>query len=195
MDPAPDRGLVERLKAGDPAAFDVVYAAYHARLFNFLVRLSRNRQVAEDLVEETWVRLVARAGRLRADTQLAAWLFTVARNLYLSYCRSRLVEESHVPALMGLWPGGSSRPSPFEATATSELERRLEAGLAALPLPYREVLLLVGVEGLRPAEAAEVCGISPEALRQRLSRARALLRRQLDPEVEVRHAVLGEVTP
>ena len=126
----PDSDLVERLKAGDPAAFDAVYAAYHARLFNFLVRLSRNRQVAEDLVEETWVRLVSRAGRLRPDTQLAAWLFTVARNLYLSYCRSRLVEESHVPALMGLWPAGASRPSPFEATAASEFERRIEAGLA-----------------------------------------------------------------
>ncbi len=195
MEPGQDRALVERLKAGDPAAFDVVYAAYHARLFNFLVRLSRNRQVAEDLVEETWVRLVARAGRLRADTQLAAWLFTVARNLYLSYCRSRLVEESHAPALMGLWPGGASRPSPFEATAASEFERRLEAALAALPLRYREVLLLVGVEGLRPAEAAEVCGISPEAFRQRLSRARSMLRQRLEPEVGPLQAVFREVTP
>lgn len=194
MEPGQPRALIEQLKAGDPAAFDVVYAAYHARLFNFLVRLSRNRQVAEDLVDETWVRLVTRAGRLRADTQLAAWLFTVARNLYLSYCRSRLVEESHLPALMGLWPGGASRPSPFEATAASEFERRLEAALASLPLPYREVLLLVGVEGLRPAEAAIVCAISPEALRQRLSRARAMLRQRLEPEVEPLQPIFREVT-
>jgi RNA polymerase sigma-70 factor (ECF subfamily) len=190
-----DPALVGRLRAGDPAAFDAVYAAYNARLFNFLVRLSRNRQVAEDLVDETWMRLVARAGRLRPDTQLTAWLFTVARNLYLSYCRSRLVEESHAPALMGLWPGGSSRPSPFEATATSEFERRLEAGLASLPLPYREVLLLVGVEGLRPAEAAVVCGLKPEALRQRLSRARTMLRERLDGGAEARQAILSEVMP
>jgi RNA polymerase sigma-70 factor (ECF subfamily) len=195
VEPGSDRALVERLKAGDAGAFDEVYAAYHPRLFNFLARLSRNRQVAEDLVEETWMRLVSRAGRLRPDTQLAAWLFTVSRNLYLSYCRSRLVEESHAPSLMGLWPGGSSRPSPFEATAANELERRLEAGLAAMPLMYREVLLLVGVEGLRPGEAAAVCGISPEALRQRLSRARALLREKLEPEVEARQTVLREVTP
>jgi RNA polymerase sigma-70 factor (ECF subfamily) len=121
-------------------------------------------------------------------------LFTVARNLYLSYCRSRLVEEAHRPALMGLWPAGGSRPSPFEATAASEFERRLEAGLAALPLPYREVLLLVGVEGLRPAEAAEVCGISPEALRQRLSRARVMLRQKLEPEIAASQPILSEVT-
>ena len=195
VEPASDRALVERLKAGDPSAFDEIYASYHARLFNFLVRLSRNRQVAEDLVEETWMRLVSRAGRLRPDTQLAAWLYTVARNLYLSYCRSRLVEESHAPALMGLWPGGASRPSPFEATAAREFERRLEAGLAALPLRYREVLLLVGVEGLRPAEAAEVCGITSEALRQRLSRARAMLRQRLEPDVAALQPILGEVTP
>jgi RNA polymerase sigma-70 factor (ECF subfamily) len=194
MEPASDRELVERLKAGDPAAFDIVYAAHHARLFNFLARLSRSRQVAEDLVEEAWVRLVTRVNRLRPDTQLAPWLFTVARNLYLSYCRSRLVEEAHLPALMGLWPAGGSRPSPFEATAASEFERRLEAGLAALPLPYREVLLLVGVEGLRPAEAAEVCGISPEALRQRLSRARVMLRQKLEPEIAASQPILSEVT-
>ena len=66
-------------------------------------------------------------------------------------------------------------PSPFEEAAASESERRIEAALAGLPLQYREVLLLVGVEGLGLAEAAAVCGISNVALRQRLSRARAML--------------------
>jgi RNA polymerase sigma-70 factor (ECF subfamily) len=186
---------VSRLKAGDPAAFDAVHAAFHARLFGFLVRLSRDRQIAEDLVEETWVRLVARARRLRDDTQLAPWLFTVARNLYLSHCRARLIETSHAPALMTLWPAGSSGPSPYEVTAAGEMERRLECALGDLPATYREVLLLVGVEGLRPAEAASVCGITPEALRQRLSRARALLRQRLDGTRQARQPILSEVTP
>jgi RNA polymerase sigma-70 factor (ECF subfamily) len=190
-----DRDLVSRLQAGDPAAFDAVHAAFHARLFGFLIRLSRDRQVAEDLAEETWVRLVARARRLRDDTQLAPWLFTVARNLYVSYCRSRLIETAHAPALMTLWPAGSTGPSPYEAAAASETERRLEAALGELPVVYREVLLLVGVEGLRPAEAAVVCGVTPEALRQRLSRARALLRQRLDGTTGSRQPVLTEVTP
>jgi len=195
MDPDSDRALVQRLKAGDPAAFDAAHAAFNGRLFGFLVRLSRNRQVAEDLVEETWIRLVSRAHRLRPDTRLAPWLFTVARNLYVSYCRSRLLEDSHAPTLMGLWPNGSPRSSPFEEAAANEAGRRIEAALASLPVTYREVLLLVGIEGLRPAEAAQVCGISPETLRQRLSRARALLRRRLETAAEARQPMLREVTP
>ena len=71
-------------------------------------------------------------------------------------------------------------PSPFEETAANQSDRRLEAALAALPTTAREVLLLVGVEGLTHAEAAAICGISREALRQRLSRARSLLAKQLD---------------
>ena len=177
---AADSGLVERLSAGDTAAFDEVHAAYNAPLFNFLVRLSRNRDVAEDLLEETWVRFVSYAGRLQPDSNLGSWLFTVARNLYLSYCRSRLVEESHAPALMTLWPAGSACASPFDEAAASQAERRIETALADLPLRYREALLLVGVEGLQPAEAAIVCGITPEAMRQRVSRARALLSKRLE---------------
>src|SRR5262245_51528858 len=96
--------LVARLRAGDAAAFDVVHDCYHARLSNFLARLSRRREVAEDLLEETWLRLVARASGLDPETRLGPWLFTVARNLYVSYWRSRLVEDSHVAGLMGLWP-------------------------------------------------------------------------------------------
>ena len=179
MDRDSELALVERLRSGDTAAFDVIYDAYPARLVNCLTRLSRRRDTAEDLVEETWLRLVSQCGRLRDDTRLAPWLFTVARNLYTSYCRSRLLEESHAADLIGLWPAGVTRLSPFEETAANEADRRLESALAGLPRMSREVLLLVGVEGMAPAEAADVCGISPEALRQRLSRARALLARRL----------------
>ena len=174
--------IVHRLRAGDSTAFDAVYAAFNARLFSFLVRLSRRRDVAEDLLEETWLRLVSHAGRLRPETRLGPWLFTVARNLHVSYCRSRLLEESHTAGLIGLWPFAWPRPSPFEETAATEMERRIESAIASLPSAYREVLLLVGIEGFLPAEAAAVCGITPEALRQRLSRARALLLRRLETD-------------
>ena len=79
---------VEGLRAGDARAFHAVYDAYAARLFTFLARLSRRRDLAEDLAEETWLRLVANAPRLRSDTRLGPWLFAVARNLYASACRS-----------------------------------------------------------------------------------------------------------
>ena len=167
--------LVGRLRDGEPAAFDAVYEAHRARLYSFLARLARSREVAEDLAEEVWLRLVETAPRLRPDTRLGPWLFTVARNLYYSYCRSRAISESAADALISLWPGGSPRPSPFEETAARELEGRVERAMVRLPANHREALLLVGVEGMTPAEAAGVCGLTPEAFRQRLSRARAAL--------------------
>ncbi|MCX6549784.1 MAG: RNA polymerase sigma factor [Acidobacteria bacterium] len=183
-----------RLRAGDAQAFDAVYAAYHARLFNFLARLSRRRDVAEDLLEETWLRLVTHARRLQDDTRLGPWLYTVARNIFYSYCRSRAIDDEGAAGLIGLWPAGTPQASPFEETAARELERRVERALATLPTPYRETLLLVGVEGLTPSEAAAVCGLTPDALRQRLSRARAMLDRAL-ASTEVNVAALPrEVT-
>jgi RNA polymerase sigma-70 factor (ECF subfamily) len=171
-----------------------VHAAFNTRLFTFLVRLSRNRDVAEDLLEDTWLRVVSRARALRTNTRLAPWLFTIARNRYFSFCRSRLVESSHAAELIGLWPSGSPRPSPFEAAAASETERMLEAALASLPMTYREVLLLVGVEGLTPADAATICGVSPETLRQRLHRARVQLARRLDASAPIELTAAREAT-
>jgi RNA polymerase sigma-70 factor (ECF subfamily) len=193
MDRALELELVDRLRSGDPSAFDVVHDALNARLFNFLVRLSNRRDVAEDLLEETWLRLVVHARRLRPETRLGPWLFTVARNLYASYCRARLVEDAHAEGLIGLWPSGASRPSPFDVAKASETQRRIAAALGSLPARYREVLLLVAVEGLQPSEAATVCGVTPEAMRQRLSRARDLLARRLRDAEDGGLLVLNEV--
>lgn len=192
MDRESELALVGRLRDGDPDAFDAVHDAFNTRLFNFLARLSRRREVAEDLLEETWLRLVAGHAQLRPDTRLGPWLYTVARNLHVSYRRSRMLEDSHAVGLIGLWPSGSPQPSPFEVAAAGEAGRRIESAIGLLPVAYREALLLVAVEGLRPAEAAEVCGVSPEALRQRLSRARAALALSLEAD-EPALAVLREV--
>ena len=195
MDPDTEQALVERLRRGDEAAFDAVYDAFNLRLFTFLLRLTRRHHVAEDLLEETWLRLVKYGHRLRPDTRLGPWLFTIARNLHVSYVRSRMIEDSTAAGLMTLWPVSIGRSSPFEATAVSELERRIERALASLPPASREVLLLVGVAGLDHSDAADVCGITPEALRQRLHRARAMLARALEMETRPVTPVLKEVTP
>jgi RNA polymerase sigma-70 factor (ECF subfamily) len=171
--------LVARLRGRDPAAFEVVHDAFNGRLFNFLARLSNSRDVAEDLLEETWLRLVSHAGRLQPDTRLGPWLFTVARNLHVSYRRSRAIEDAGDPEATGLWSRAAPAPSPLEVAEASEMQRRIAEAMAALPAIYREALLLVGIEGLSPLEAASVCGISPQAMRQRLSRARALVDRHL----------------
>jgi RNA polymerase sigma-70 factor (ECF subfamily) len=195
MDRPTELGLMRRLRAGDPAAFDAIHDAFNGRLFTFLLRLSRRRDVAEDLLEETWLRLVRHARKLRPDTRLAPWLFTVARHLYVSYVRSRVLEDSVAGTLMSLWPGGIDPPSPFEAAAASELERRIERAFARLTPRSREALLLVGVAGLDQAEAASVCGIRPDAFRQRLSRARAELEALLESDAPCRVGAIGEVTP
>lgn len=192
MDRNSELALVERLRAGDLSAFDAVYEAHRARLYAFLVRLSRRRDLADDLLEDTWLRLVANARSLRPDTQLAAWLFTVARNLYWSHCRSRLLEDER-SRLIDLWPTAPPPPSPFETTAGHELEARVERALAALPTRDREVLLLVGGEGLTPAEAAAVCGVTPEAFRQRLARARTAMEKMLSGGAQARPAAGHEV--
>jgi len=177
--------LVIRLPAGDISAFDEIYDVFNHRLLSFLTRMAKNRSVAEDLLEETWLRLVSSGEDLHAETRLGPWLFTVARNLYLSHCRSRAREHSYTADLILLWPGGHPQ-SPYDLASLNELEERLEAAIASLPPIYREVVLLVAVEQLRPVEAARVCGISPESLRQRLSRARGQISRFLtshDPSI------------
>ncbi len=170
--------LVSRLRAGDTTAFDHIFATFNQRILSFLTRMARNRSVAEDLAEETWLRLVSGGDALRADTRLGPWLFTVARNLYVSYCRSRSREEAYTADLILLWPAGLPQ-SPYQVAAMNEFEEHVEAAIASLPPIYREALLLVGVEQLLPADAAKVCGISPESFRQRLSRARAMMSRSL----------------
>jgi RNA polymerase sigma-70 factor (ECF subfamily) len=180
MDCETEAILVGRLRAGDRAAFDEIYATFNNRLFTFLLRLSCRRDVAEDLLEETWLRLVTHAARLRPDTTLGPWLFTVARNLHVSYLRSRMLEDSASAGLVGLWPYGVHRSS---------------RAVASLPSQAREVLLLVATAGLSPTEAAVVCRISPEAFRQRLSRARVQLTRALDRQAELPASAVCEMIP
>jgi RNA polymerase sigma-70 factor (ECF subfamily) len=170
-----ERLLVARLRAGETSAFDAVYDAYRPRVFAFLLRMTRSRTLAEDLLDETWLRLVRSAPRLLPDTLIGPWLFTVARNLYWNHRRNSLVQESSLAELSTLWPPVAQWPSPFDLAASGELERRIERALSTLSPQHREVILLVGHEGMTPGDAAVVCGISPDALRQRLSRARSAL--------------------
>lgn len=173
-----ERAWLVGLRLGKPAAFDCVFAAYRRRLYGYLVRMTRRRDVAEDLLQETFLRLARHATSLAADTRLDAWLFTVAHRLVVSWARAQAVRAQ----LAGDLPRRESATgdrSPLEALADSEAQRALERAFAALPAAHREVALLVGVEGLQPAEVAQILGHTPEAVRQRLARARAQLAEML----------------
>ena len=82
-----DPDLVRRLRRGDAAAFDAIYAQMRPRLFGFLVRLTRDRALAEDLLQESFLRLARSAPGLDPQTNLRAWLFRVARNLTIDHQR------------------------------------------------------------------------------------------------------------
>jgi len=129
MDRESELALVERVRAGDTTAFDAIHAAFNTRLYGFLARLARSRDVAEDLLEETWLRFVTHADQLRADTRLGPWLFTVARNVHVTWCRARAV-ESRAAATLDLWPTAITGESPFERAAGSD-----SSAVSRLPSP------------------------------------------------------------
>lgn len=167
---AEESAWVEGLRSGAPAAFDVVFDAYRGRVWGFLLRLCGRAELAEELLQETFLRLAAHATRLRPDTDLRAWLFTVARNLYRSHRRWAWLDGQR---LLELATRGSARdPTPHELAAATEAGRTVERALAEMPDALREVAVLVWIEKLEPVQAADVLGASPEAVRQRLLRAR-----------------------
>jgi RNA polymerase sigma-70 factor (ECF subfamily) len=121
------------------------------------------------------MRLAANAASLREDTRLAPWLFTVAHNLCMSYWRCRGVDPTMPHALTMAEGADLATPSPARSAEGHELGRLLERALGSLSAHDREALLLVGVEGMAPADASVVCGLRPDAFRKRLERARARL--------------------
>jgi RNA polymerase sigma-70 factor (ECF subfamily) len=160
--------------------FDEAYARLRAPLYSFLLRVSRDARLAEDLLQETWLRYARELGRLEPGHDPRPWLFTVARNLYRSHRRWALLDSERLREL-GWWPAGE-RASPLDDLCASESERRLERAFAQLPLDQREAVSLCAGAGFTPAEAAAVLGISGEAFRQRLARGRARLREGLERE-------------
>lgn len=177
-DPA-DRPLVDGLRRGDTLAFDRAYVKYRPRIYGFLLRLSGRRDVAEDLFQETWLKLARNGPRLAEDTDLLAWLFTVARNGWVSHRRWSVLNLSRLVAIDDDAPRPGHASDAESRTDASRGVQRLEGALATLPAASREVLLLVGVEGLDQEQVAAMLGITYAALRQRLARARAQLAEKL----------------
>jgi RNA polymerase sigma-70 factor, ECF subfamily len=164
---------IAALRAGDRKAFDQAYAAHHRAVYSFLVRLSRNASVAEDLHQEVWIRLARKAETLSEDTNLIAWLLTVARNVYRNHARWAFLDVSKVFAF-GVTP--EPLPKPEALYEAKQEARKLEDSLSRMKEESREVLLLVAVSGLDSKEIAVILKITEDAVRQRISRARKELR-------------------
>ncbi len=170
---------IQQLRAGDAGAFESIFRRYRPRVYSFLLRLTGRPALAEDLLQETFLRLSRKACELSPDTRLRPWLFTVARNLFFDQRRRALLSEERVLQWREWRALDGRADTPAEIATGNETARRLQAALAGLPLAWREILLLCGVEGFEPAEAARILGIANEAARKRLSRAREALQRAL----------------
>lgn len=182
-DPPAESGgaaLIAGLAASDAPTFErafrAAYGAHRQVVFGFLLRLAGNTDTAADLFQNVWIKLARHRQRLRPDTELRAWLCTVARHEYLSYRRAQLLDLSRVLAL-----GREPAPDPTEHDP-----RLIEvnAALRRLSDTDREVLLATSVDGLSLRQAAAVLGVTEPALRQRLVRAR----RRLEAAIEREHA-------
>lgn len=172
---------IAQLQQGDRQAFARIYERYRVRLYSFLVRLCGRRDQADDLLQDTFVQLARHATRLRPDTQLSPWLYTVARNRYLSQRRTAV---SRLLQLRDFFLGATAAASPLvgnpQQTASERQEvARLEAALQRLPPSLREVILLLVVEDFDQNQVAQMLGLQPAALRKRLERARAQLQWEL----------------
>jgi RNA polymerase sigma-70 factor (ECF subfamily) len=187
----PDRDDAARLRRGDTAGLAGLMGRHQDRLFRYLMRLVGDEAVAEDVFQQTWLQVAERVSRYDGARPFGPWLFAVARNLYFSWRRSRAVDEARTSGLDPAWPAPERGDSPFEAAARAELERRVEAALGRLSLRDREVLLLVGAEGMTPSEAAEVCGLPAVTLRARLHRARERLAAEMGTAGSVPRAKAG----
>lgn len=173
-----ERELVDAIRRREPAALNEAWSIHRSRIYGFLIRLSRNREIAEELVQETFLALAQSAPRLAENTNLAAFLFTIARNQWRSHKRWTFSDLSRLVPLDDEPQWSSSEDVELDLDARRRVHD-LECALARLADRDREVLLLVGVEGFEPSQAAEILGVRADALRQRLSRARERLEAEL----------------
>jgi RNA polymerase sigma-70 factor (ECF subfamily) len=169
MPNGPDQETLTLLRRRDPRGFDQAYAKYGSRLFSFLTRLlgQRERHLAEDLLQQTFLKLAEHGPELRADSDLRAWLYTVARNAFLGQVRARRLatEGPSLELVADIAPDAKARLMLGD----------VEQALSRLRLEDRELLLLVGVEGLQPLTVSKLLGLEPATLRKRLARARERL--------------------
>jgi RNA polymerase sigma-70 factor (ECF subfamily) len=186
VDTSPERAWVDGLRRGDDGAFDEVYETFRARIYGYLARVTGRRDLAEDLTQEVFLRLARRGRDLTPDTRLAAWLYTVAHHLVVSHARSAKLgsalasELAHAPE-----PRASG---PFEALAAGRAQLAIERAMATMAPADREAIWLVAIERMTPAEAATVLDVRPDALRQRLARARARIEAAIaEPSGLLRH--------
>ncbi len=183
-----DAVLMQRVAAGDTAALCVIIDRWQVPLGNFIRRYVQNHEAAQELVQETFVRLYEARARYDSNMKFSSWLFKIAANLCKNYYRWR----SRHPECLG-WDenlqGGeeaqhgmySKDPTPVEESERREDIAKLERAMCGMPHQLKTTLLLYYYESMSYKEIAHSVGCSARGVETRLYRARAWLAKKLCP--------------
>ena len=173
---------MERYARGDSAAFAQVYDELAPRLYGYLLRQTRDRARAEDILQQTMLHIHRARDRFIAGAEVRPWAFAIARRLLVDEIRRGrriILSDDGDPD-----PGVSDQPTGDEVVQAGELAVRIQSVLAKLPTSQRAAFELIKQEGLTVAEAAQVLGTTVAAVKLRAHRAYEALR-----------AALGEIDP
>jgi len=176
----PDEELIRRLRASDESALELLVAAYWQRLIRFVEGILDRAGGADDVVQETFIRLWMRRKELRLEGSLRAFLYTMARNAAIDE-RRRLGRRT---VLANRADPPQTPSSPLAAAEASQLQAVATQAIAALPPRRREVFRLARFEGLSYKEIAEVMGLSPQTVANQMSRALTELHEALDAALQ-----------
>ena len=175
--------LAAALRRRDPDVLDRLIEQYQQRLYRYLLFLTGNRALAEDLFQETWVRVLERGHQYNAKNKFESWLFTIARNLVIDVSRRKKIasleelgdSESHQPFEL---PDERS-VSPLQLLVTRENQQVVQLSLLKIPAYYREVLLLRFQEELSLEEISTVLSTPLSTVKSRLYRGLTVLKSAL----------------
>ena len=170
--------IARGLRRRDPDLLDRLIEQYQHRLLRYLISLSGNRELAEDLFQETWIRVLERGHQYDGKHEFNTWLYAVARNLTIDYLRKKsllsldalMEDEDHAP----LDPP-DTHPMAWEVVQQHEQAERISAAMIGLPAEYREAIVLRFQDGLDLQEIATVIGAPLGTVKSRLYRGLNLL--------------------
>jgi RNA polymerase sigma-70 factor (ECF subfamily) len=175
--PVVDGELAERYRYGDESAFRELYDRFFPMVYGLCRRLSGEDARAQDLSQEVFLRVFKGLPRYRGRSSLKTWIYRIA----LNHCRGRLGRRGLVLEHWDLeerWEGGPVDPgqSPEETLLARDRDRRVAAALLALPVRFREAVVLRDLEGLSYEEIAAVLRVRTGTVRSRIARGRERLR-------------------
>jgi RNA polymerase sigma-70 factor (ECF subfamily) len=184
-DPSDDH-LLAAARAGDRGALETLLERHQAQVYRFGMKMCHDPEDAKDVLQETLLSMARGVRDFRGASSLSTWLYTIARSFCLKKRRrskfapdqERSLDSDLTTEAKHLADPGRN---PDEALAGKQVETALEQAIAALEPMYREVLLLRDAEGLTAPEVAEVLGLTPQAVKSRLHRARLSVRERVAP--------------